>query len=798
MRLSLPALALVAFLAPACKDSEKNAPFVAPADTASSEDPGAAADVAAPGDVSSEDVSSEELPASPDASAEDVAPDVGPDVEDAALDTGVEPDAGTDAGPPPPAGCCDAPADCAEGSVCVAAAEGFGWCLPAGTDDACWTDADCENAVTTCHLSGSAPTCGAEGAAAPTAGHCLIDTLCTSACEDSDSCDGLMCQDGFCLPDAGPGGCWNSDFCDIGLPCEGVVMPTGACLAPGDTMMAKPGKCLVGKGETCVTLGLGDFGDCETELGWALFSGKVGCQVVHGCDCGAFCDQIFPTQAECAVTCMPQPCCADDAACPEGAKCAEGNCVPAAPEGMCWTDEECGAGSFCTSTIKCKCGPVKCAKSACKKGVPCVQPKNATPGNCYPIPACCGSDGDCPAGAFCNEGTCVPLADAGHCWTDAACPAGTHCSGASVPSCEGEEIPAPGVCLPVGVSCCAYDFACTGQCLSGYCQTPAPGQCWSQYDCGVGYTCEGVVAPTTTCLAGQAPNGTPGTCTPVGDGGLCLAYGGATFKYCDANVSLGWMWTGNGCIEVSACSCEPFCDQLFATEAECVNACAPPVCCSADGDCPSGAACTKGHCLAMPTTGGCYADSQCGEGMECLYAYMCQCGTTECLLGCKVPPCPAQPIAGEGVCAPKPLCCTTDEDCPGGQICLTWMGAEARCAPAPSEGQCYQASACAAGQTCEAYSACSCSDPWCVTSPGTCTAAPEGCCDDDVDCGVGFVCTKDAVGFGPVNGTCEALPDAAACYSTAHCQEGEVCINAWAPTCGDTSSVPSPGQCVPQ
>ncbi len=561
---------------------------------------------------------------------------------------------------------------------------------------------------------------------------------------------------------------------------------------------AKQGECYAGSGETCVVLGFGDFGTCETQLGYALFSHLAGCVPVLGCDCGAWCDQIFPTKLECQLACTPQTCCSADSDCPAGAECVSGNCLPAAPEDGCWDAEDCGEGQFCDASVSCACNGGKCKKLPCKKGLPCKQPKMATAGSCHPIPACCDGEGQasCGDGEVCHEGACLPAPAAGQCWSDAACPEGEYCFGAAAAECGAFAVPLLGVCLPTGVTCCVSDDQCAGSCVNGYCIAPVEeGQCWTDYDCALGTTCDGALAHTSSCFSGDSPNGTPGTCIASGEGGLCVTFTWPSSSACDETASLGFTWAGTGCIEVYGCDCEPWCSEYYTTEAACLAACAPALCCGSDVECPPSTVCFEGHCIAPPPVSGCYSDADCLASEQCLGADACTCGTNDCKLGCKAEPCP-QPMVAMGYCAPKPTCCTTSAECGEGSVCLDWLGGESRCAPAPAEDQCYRPEDCAGGMTCENENPCTCSDIWCVPSAGTCSPATSGCCDDDGDCLEGSLCTKDALGGGPASGQCVVLFDSASCYSDKHCAPGHYCGSAWAPVCGEEGD-PVPGQCYP-
>jgi len=101
---------------------------------------------------------------------------------------------------------------------------------------------------------------------------------------------------------------------------SGTASGTGGASGEG----AGTGGAVVGTGgdagsgggtSTCATVS-GDYGDCEAELGWG-FDGIV-CRLHSGCDCGADCDHLFLSAAECATACRAAQRCNETALSPEG------------------------------------------------------------------------------------------------------------------------------------------------------------------------------------------------------------------------------------------------------------------------------------------------------------------------------------------------------------------------------------------------------------------------------------------------------------------------------------------------
>jgi hypothetical protein len=119
------------------------------------------------------------------------------------------------------------------------------------------------------------------------------------------------------------------------------------------------------------------------------------------CPCLADCDQE-DALGECVQGTTEDLCCFGDFMCPDGLQCVgglpggmPGTCVPPAPEGHCWEDEECEEGEACLEVEVCE----------CTSG--CMDPNGPIPGTCA-IPACeaISLDGDglgmpCPTGQEC-------------------------------------------------------------------------------------------------------------------------------------------------------------------------------------------------------------------------------------------------------------------------------------------------------------------------------------------------------------------------------------------------------------
>jgi hypothetical protein len=142
------------------------------------------------------------------------------------------------------------------------------------------------------------------------------------------------------------------------------------------------------------------------------------------------------------------------------------------------------------------------------------------------VPACCGSDDDCPQfydtglTTECIAGVCKEIPQLGQCWDDADC-FGSQCVGGSVCPCGADCFAADtlGWCTskppPPPPGCCVTDIDCGDYawmpCVSGVCKMPAGGGlCWVDAECPMGQKCIG--ASVCPCGAPCAMVDTPGKC----------------------------------------------------------------------------------------------------------------------------------------------------------------------------------------------------------------------------------------------------------------------------------------------
>ncbi len=337
------------------------------------------------------------------------------------------------------------------------------------------------------------PEPGACKPALPDFGGCCIDD---HECGPGQSCVdvgtglpvggfGDQAYAGVCVPAADPGTCWSYDDCGAGEDCVGVDLmwcwdlsaetyPTpGVCEAVG----GPEGACCEVEAEcapglTCMDPGLVDLpngliawsGTCVAPAPEGSCYGEADCPDDAYCAGGAlpWCWEGEPQLGTC-VEGTPGLCCGADADCDAGDVCADGTCLPAPPEGGCWTNGQCDCGwedcpvvptTHCVGATWCPCD------------VLCGQVMMA--GTCEPVGgavgACCTFAEDCAPGLQCVDpwvagdpdgagdmawaGTCAPVAEMGECWTDDECHPGEVCDGAQIALCWEDAAGAshPGAC----------------------------------------------------------------------------------------------------------------------------------------------------------------------------------------------------------------------------------------------------------------------------------------------------------------------------------------------------------------
>lgn len=152
-------------------------------------------------------------------------------------------------------------------------------------------------------------------------------------------------------------------------------------------------------------------------------------------------------------------CCYGDFMCPEGLHCVggmpggmPGTCVPPAPEGHCWEDEECGEGEACLEAKLCECT------------AGCMDPNGPISGECA-VPAC--------------ETESLDISGLGR-----PCPTGLECDGFGADLCSVHVLSAPD--LPAFCTThCASDLVDCGPdafCLPmGYSSICVPNTCYDPF-----------------------------------------------------------------------------------------------------------------------------------------------------------------------------------------------------------------------------------------------------------------------------------------------------------------------------
>jgi hypothetical protein len=330
---------------------------------------------------------------------------------------------------------------------------------------------------------------------------------------------------------------------------------------------------------------------------------------------------------------------------------------PAAPdrgicEPRCLADVDCAVGLACdTATGRC----------VCHDGLACGQRFGLNLGDTYGLTCrgdgicahACGGDQDCPCGALCSSGSCVPgCRSAGGCCGDAPCGSG-QCG-------PGEPAPWWGHCA-VDADC-AGSLVCLPNVTRGSCSrivgsTCVPGSC---ADAGVCAPYRSVVSARAlavcvpTCEAGSCPaglvcvsrgSGDPACVPGCRDDGQCLP----PYSSCDTRrgVCRCHDYTdadgGSWCRGVSA---RAWCDSA-AGDCQCARSCAGRTC----GDDGCGGSCGEegAPLVACPDGYDCPAHSTCVANQAC-----------RCQEGFRAVSCDGIPCTGEEPCAGGTWSCRLD------------------------------------------------------------------------------------------------------------------------------------------
>ena len=382
--------------------------------------------------------------------------------------------------------------------------------------------------------------------------------------------------------------------------------------------------------------------------------------------------------------------------------------------------------------------------NVCVLGV-CVEDAESQQGYCrVPYGECCSRDEQCSEDARCvcleseEEGVCLDAVSNGLCWIHADCPLDSWCVGAEYCPCDSEQDcvddGGPGRCMQIEGDCCALDE-----------------------HCGEGELC-----------AGQDHQGIYGSCVPALRDGEC---------YVDEDCERGVCEGGQ------ACNCLINCPSILGRRN-------PTPCCSSDGDCPAGLVCagldsqpdSEGVCREPAPGDDCWTDSECPDGMVCEGALSLWCGVHG-------------PPERLGTCVRSNLpCCSSDDDCRAGQLCVGGDDGQGRCFyPAASE-LCWADGECSSGTVCWDARICPCGANCLLPDQqGVCLAElVDGCCWTSDQCGADQRC----VGQRPPleGGQCVSEPSRNRCWNEDDCADG-LCGGVYLIPCDDRFE-PEAGFCA--
>ena len=199
-----------------------------------------------------------------------------------------------------------------------------------------------------------------------------------------------------------------------------------------------------------------------------------------------------------------------------------------------------------------------------------------------------------------------------------------------------------------------------------------------------------------------------------------------------------------------------------------------PCLCNVDADCDPGDICVNTEfgwaCKAYPPQGLCWNNEHCPFGSVCQDPAPCPCDG-EC----------AQEEPGK--CTEGTGCCTSDEDCFGGDVCVNSV-----CKQSLPGKQCWGQEGCPDGESCVGANVCPCeSECPSEDTQGKCFPEGQGCCLTDADCGLGEACVDDL---------CKANPGEGQCWADSQCDLDQTCQGAVSCSCLATSCAgETPGSC---
>jgi len=399
-------------------------------------------------------------------------------------------------------------------------------------------------------------------------------------------------------------------------------------------------------------------------------------------------------------------------------------------------------------------------------------------------PATC-EDGDPCTNSLCQDGACLPAANASNivtcddgdaCTTNDKCDGLGACVGGPPVSCDDANACTDDSC-DSATGCTHALLVCNDgdPCTIDSCN-PTTGCVYTQKQCDNGAFCDGAEScDSGTCVPGTPPCGSgpcresDHRCVACLSAADCDDVNPCTTDVCDAGGACVHINNSDACNDGNACTQTDTCQSGVCTGSN-------PVVCPAD-QCHNPGTCdtSTGVCSApTPKPNG----TTCNDGNACMQTYTCQSGVCT---GSNPVVCPADQCHNPGTCntstgvcsPPTPrngtTCndgdpCTTDDrcsggsctagpplDCDDGNVCTTDLcDGGGSCVYVNNSNTCNDGNACTHTDTC---------------SGGVCAGTPYTCNDNNV-------CTDDSCDG---DGTCTSTNNTAPCDDNNTCTTNDAC-----------------------
>jgi hypothetical protein len=615
---------------------------------------------------------------------------------------------------------CAGPADCPANQACDGTSHK---CSSACTDSEPCNGGCCHSG--TCASGQLTAACGSAGAACVDCSASSLGGVCTAGgcgCDGPNDCpNGAAC-------DSNTHQCVTS--CSATQPCHGACCNNGVCASGTSTTVCGA------SGALCA--------DCTgNSAGSACLGGSCGCNSSSDCAAGQACDT---TSHQCSGSCAGGQTC--NGGCCDGTNCVNGTNIDhcGSGGGMC---QSCGAGAGAVCEAVSGGGACGCdVTNDCPIDQACDTGAHTCTTSCTLAQPC---HNGCCAGGTCNAGTGPSTCGAAggaclDCTLDAdghACVSG-GCGCNSASDCPG------------GTACDTTTNKCTNQCSA---TQPCNGGCCSSGQC---------VAGTTLGVCGDS-GGLCADCNTSSMGALCLATGGGGSCGCN---NTGDCPSGSSCNLamhqcVTSCNASQPCSGGCCNAGTCSVGASPAACGPSSGTCNdcTGAAVNQGH-LCINFLCGCNSAADCSPGLACdtsLHQCTSSCSASQpCHGGC----CDSGVcVAGtaDQTCGASGGACTPCSTSPAGEVCL----------PVAGGGAC----GCGVPSDCPNFRACNVSVHTCTTSCNPSQACNGGCCQ-------GGTCN-------PGNSTPTCGLSGLACLDCSGSSDGTACV---AGGCGCNGPADCPAQ----